>query len=350
MASMPKRPVPVELVPARPTELSRGAVNVSGTDLDLLYEAWDGGLGERTRKAYDANLTAFGRWLVAEGRAQVSGARDVVVWMLAQGKLGAEAALLSYLNSLLKRGLAPSTARCYRAAMRSAMEKCEDMALSTWRVKAKMSRGVERGKRRQTEGPSFKEFGAMIQVAAAQWQPKAARDVAMLRLMADLRVRESEICKLNRNDYGSGTIFLKLKGHSEGVSLAVPRGVQECLRAYLDQRGEIDPDKPLFASCDVAEKGSGRLTRFGLYRIVKELGEKAGLAKPVSPHRLLHTASTALADAGVSTDRLQWWGRWEKADTAHEYTDSKKRVAEQCANQLDEMTTEMLKELEPGAK
>jgi integrase/recombinase XerC len=334
------------MVLAQTAALSRGATRVSEADLDLLYEAWNGGISDRTKKAYDDNLTAFGRWLVIAGRAEVSGPRDVISWLLAQGKLGAEAALLAYLNYLLKtRGLAPATVRHHRAAVRSAIEKCEDMALVTWRVRAKMARGVERGKRRQTEGPSFKEFGAMLQVAAAQWQPKAARDVAMLRLMADLRVRESEICKLNRKDYGNGTIFLKLKGHAEGVSLTVPRGVQECLRAYLDQRGEIEEDKPLFASCDAAGKGSGRLTRFGLHRIVKKLGEKAALAKPVSPHRLLHTASTALADAGVSTDRLQWWGRWEKADTAHEYTDSKKRVAEQVANQLDEMTTDMLKEL-----
>jgi integrase/recombinase XerC len=338
------------LVSAHPAELARGAINVSASDLDLLYEAWTGSLADRTKKAYDENLTAFARWLVKAGRAQVSGPRDAMTWLLAQGKLGAEAVLVAYLHSLLQRGLAPATVRHHRASIRSAFLACERLSLTTWRVIGTMPRGVERGKRRQTEGPSFEEYGRMLQVAAGQWQPKAARDVAMLRLIAELRVRESEVCNLNGKDYRDGTIMLTLKGHREGVYVAVTKRVQECLKAYFEQRGEMEPDKPLFASCDAAEKGTGRLTRFGLYRIVKELGQKAGLAKPVSPHRLLHTASTTLAEAGVSTDDLQAWGRWEKRETAEIYTDSKRRTAERLANQLSEMTDQMLKELDPGAK
>ena len=351
MAAMAKLPVSSEMVPARATALSRGAIQVSEADLDLLYEAWNGGLADRTKKAYDDNLAAFGNWLVAEGRAQVSGARDVVAWLLAQGKLGAEAALLGYLNYLLNtRGLAPATVRHHRSAVRSAITKCEDMDMVVWTVKAKMARGVERGKRRQTEGPSFEDYGKMLQVAAGQWQPKAARDVAMLRLMAELRVRESEVCKLNGEDYADGTIVLTLKGHREGVCVAVPKSVQGCLRAYMEQRGEIDPDKPLFASCDKAEKGSGRISRSGLYVIVKELGQRAGIERTVSPHRLLHTASTALAEAGASTDELQAWGRWEKPETAQEYTDSKKRTAERLARQLDGMIDDLMEKVQGGDK
>lgn len=307
-----------------------------------MMKVWRGRQGVTTRAAYDRNLAALARWLAQEGRAKVTGPRDTVAWLLSQGKVGAEATVLDYLQHMLDRDLCSATVKQHRSAIRSAIKTCEFLGLSAWRLEAVMSKGVERGTRRQTAGPTFEHYGAMLRAAAAQWQPKAARDVAVLRFMAELRARESEVCRLRIRDYHDGAVLLVLKGHREGVYVTVPEGVRAALADYLERRGVVAADAPLFASCDPAERGTGHLTRFGLYQLVRELARRAGLPGAVSPHRLLHTASTALTDAGHSTDDLQAWGRWEKRETAEAYTDSKQRVAERLAEDLDAMITKML--------
>jgi integrase len=182
----------------------------------------------------------------------------------------------------------------------------------------------------------------VLRAAAAQWQPKAARDVALLRLIAELRVRESEVCRLRVRDYDGTTIGIVPKGHREVVVVKVPPGLQTALDTYLKLRGPLAGHAPLLASCDPALRGDGFLTRGGLYQLVRELAARAGVPGPVSPHRLLHTAATALADAGTSNDDLQHWGRWEKRDTAEAYTDHRVRIVERLGGQLDSLIEGLL--------
>lgn len=307
-------------------------------DLERVLEVWRGRLSPLTAAAYDAELAAFGAWLADAGRARAAGARDVVAWLISQGKIGAEAVAVTYLGDLAARGLASASIRHHRAALRSAVKTCELLGLCPWRLEALMPRGVERKKRRQTAGPSLAHLRAILAAAASQpWRAKALRDVALLRLVAALRVRGSEVCRLKVKDYAGGAVTLVLKGHREGVAVAVPAAARAAVDAYLAERGRPGPDEALFASLDPAGRGDGRLTRAGLHQLVVALAARAGVPGPVSPHRLLHTASTALTEAGVSTDDLQLWGRWEKRETAETYMDSKQRVAERLAEQVDGM-------------
>jgi site-specific recombinase XerD len=137
---------------------------------------------------------------------------------------------------------------------------------------------------------------------------------------------------------------LKLKGHVTLIYVPAPAAARAAINAYLLLRGTVADDEPLFASCDPAGRTAGFLTRTGLYQVVRGLGRQAGITAIVSPHRLLHTASTALAELGVSTDRLQAWGRWEKRETAEVYIDNKPSVAAELAGVVDDMITKLLAE------
>jgi integrase/recombinase XerC len=66
------------------------------------------------------------------------------------------------------------------------------------------------------------------------------------------------------------------------------------LAAWLEARG--DRPRPLVHRLDSAEPG--RLSGESVRRIVRRLGEAAGLSRPVRPHGLRHAAATAALDAG----------------------------------------------------
>lgn len=326
-------------VPTVSRALVPAASPVDQEDLARVFAVWRGRLAPATALAYDAGLLHFAGWLTSTGRATVTGPREAVAWLIGRRKLEAESAAVAYLQELAARGLASRSIRHRRAALRSAVKTCEVLGACPWRLEASMPRGIERQTKRQTAGPTLDQLRQLLAAAATQRQPKAARDVALLRLIVALRVRESEVCRLRVRDYHAGTVVLVLKGHREGVSVEVPAGVQEALDDYLALRGVVTPADPLFASLDRAKRGDGCLTRAGLHQLVQSLARRAGLPGAISPHRLLHTGSTTLANAGVSTDELQAWGRWEKRETAETYIDSRQRVAERLATQLDDFVT-----------
>ena len=310
-------------------------------DMVRVMATWSGGLKPGTQVAYDRNLEVFARWLRSKRKTQTAGARDAVQWLVRQSKLVAESTVLEWLGELLE-GRSSKTVRHYRSAIRSAVECCAVLGVVPWTLKAKMPKGVERETARKTDGPTFDQLGAILRAAADQDPLKAARDVAMLRLITSLRVRVTEICKLKMKDYVGGTVILVLKGHREGVEVTVPGNVQDAINYYLDLRGQTSSEEPLFASLDQANAKHEHLTRFGLFQLVRTLSEAAGV-KGVSPHRLLHTASTTLADIGTSTDNLKRWGRWEKRETAETYIDRSEKVPEKLASTLDDMTEAMMR-------
>ena len=59
-------------------------------------------------------------------------------------------------------------------------------------------------------------------------------------------------------------------------------------------------DEPIFLTAD-----GRRLDRHGAARIVRKVARRAGITKPVSPHRLRHAFITAALDAGVPLRDVQ---------------------------------------------
>ncbi len=76
------------------------------------------------------------------------------------------------------------------------------------------------------------------------------------------------------------------------MTLATPTG--EALSDWLWIRGLSAG--PLFPRLDRAAAGPDRLTTRSAWRIVTQLGRRAGLDRPVSPHRLRHHAISAVLE------------------------------------------------------
>ncbi len=130
---------------------------------------------------------------------------------------------------------------------------------------------------------------------------RGLRDRAILELLYSSGLRVGELVGLNTNqlDLDLGIVRVMGKGRKERI---VPVGTKaiEALKAYLEERGEISDENPLFTNA----KG-GRLTARSVGRLVKDYSKRSGIYRRVSPHSLRHTFATHLLDAGADLREIQ---------------------------------------------
>jgi integrase/recombinase XerC len=286
-----------------------------------VFEAWLGSLGGATRKAYERDLADFATWC---------GRPDAAAELLQLGKVAAEDLVVRYLGALRERELAPATVQRRRAALRSLVALAQVLGAVAWSLEARLPRS-EQPRRAPPRGPTMLELQAMRRTALEQGGLKGARDAALLGCICMLRMREGALCGLRVSDYRDGDLWAVTKGHRDREHFAVPAALREELDAYLQLRGALPDEAPLFASHDPAQRAVG-LTPDGLRQLVRELGRRAGLALPVSPHRLLHTATTDLLEAtGGDRRAVQAWGHWERSETVDYYDDARQDLARKMA-------------------
>lgn len=126
------------------------------------------------------------------------------------------------------------------------------------------------------------------------------RDQALLWvLLHGLRAREVEA--LNVGDFDGKRVHVReAKDDSVGQVPLLPEAI-ETLEVYLNFRccwgEEITPESPLFLSESNNSKGK-RLGYWGIYKVVKDLAEIAGV-KDSHPHRGRHTVATEMVSRGI---------------------------------------------------
>ena len=139
---------------------------------------------------------------------------------------------------------------------------------------------------------------------------KGLRDYAMLSLMATTGLRTISIIRANIGDLrtvgDTAVLFHQGKGHEEKsdyVKLAPE--VEDCVTEYLQQRGESDPDAPLFGAISNRNSG-GRMTTRSVSRVVKDRLVSSGMdSDRLTAHSLRHTAATLMLVNGASITETQ---------------------------------------------
>ncbi len=144
----------------------------------------------------------------------------------------------------------------------------------------------------------------------------ALRDRAMLELLYSSGLRVSELTGLDVGgiDLRENLVRVLGKGRKERI---VPVGskAREALLAYLEARGTVGDDQPLF----VNHRG-GRLTPRSVQRHLKTRLIKAGVFKDISPHALRHSFATHLLDGGADLRAIQELLGHASLSTTQRYT------------------------------
>ncbi|MBM4464850.1 MAG: site-specific tyrosine recombinase XerD [Chloroflexi bacterium] len=148
---------------------------------------------------------------------------------------------------------------------------------------------------------SGEEVELLLAEPARHSTPKALRDKAMLELMYATGMRATELVELDIDDVNlpSNSVRVIGKGDKERIIPIHGRAVKS-IETYL-RKGRLellkDPDeKALFLN----PRGK-RLTRQGLWLIIKHYVERAGLDPDITPHTLRHSFATHMLESKEAT-------------------------------------------------
>jgi len=139
--------------------------------------------------------------------------------------------------------------------------------------------------------------------------PYGVRDRAIVELLYSTGLRVTELANLRVSDLEARTGCLRCIGKSDKERLVpVGRKALAAIEQYLAmsrpfllrRRGNAQPVPYLFLS----HRGN-RLSRIGIWRILAQLGRRAGLRKPLSPHKLRHSFATHLLERGADLRSVQ---------------------------------------------
>jgi integrase/recombinase XerC len=275
------------LVPTGPA----GALDAT-TAARRLLEAFLAGRGPQTLRAYRKDLASFTAF------AGAASGETAAALLLARGPGPANELVLVYRQDLQKRGLSPATVNRRLAALRSLVKLARTLGLVTWTLEVP---GLRAEAYRDTAGPGKGGVKRLLGQLAGRTDAKAQRDRAILRLAYDLGLRRKEIVGLDVQDLdlanAPATAAVLGKGRTQKAKLTLPGPTRQALAAWLAARGP--QPGALFVRLDRAGRGQGRLDGGSVYRIVRALGERAGVrARP--------PRAAARGDyAATGTDRRQ---------------------------------------------
>ena len=151
--------------------------------------------------------------------------------------------------------------------------------------------------------------------------PEGHRNRAMIEVLYSCGLRVSELIALQLSClfFDEGYIRVIGKGNKERI---VPIGstAQKAIRLYVEGYRMSLKIKKGDADIVFLNRRGGRLSRVMVFHIVKELAEKAGITKEISPHTFRHSFATHLVEGGADLRAVQEMLGHESITTTEIYT------------------------------
>ena len=133
---------------------------------------------------------------------------------------------------------------------------------------------------------------------------KGYRDHAMLELLYATGIRVSELIDLDMEHLSLSGGFLRCvgKGKERIIPLypAAVKALGDYLRDVRPQLVEDETETALFVNMN-----GRRMSRQGLWKIIKHYQEKAGIKKEITPHTLRHSFAAHLLENGADLRSIQ---------------------------------------------
>jgi integrase/recombinase XerD len=136
--------------------------------------------------------------------------------------------------------------------------------------------------------------------------PRGLRDKALVELLYATGLRVTELLTLKPGDVALDAGYLTCIGKGDKERI-VPLGQTAAgwVRRYLAEARPALLKGRKSAWLFVNAKGGGRLSRVGFWKLLKEYGVKAGVARGLSPHVLRHSFATHLLERGADLRAIQ---------------------------------------------
>ena len=212
-------------------------------------------------------------------------------------------AMLSYLLNLKERNYAPTTVARKVAATKSFFKFLESEGImktnpiqdvSSPRVGKSLPKPI-----------SVSQVRRLLDQPVTQSKPEAKRDTAILQLLYASGMRVSELVSLNLDDIDTAGGYVRClgKGRKERL-IPVHKQAASAVAEYINEdRPRLvydDTEKALFLNA----RGD-RLTRQGLWQILKGYAKSAELETDITPHTLRHSFATHMLNGGADLRSVQ---------------------------------------------
>lgn len=256
--------------------------------LDFIVE--EKGYSQNTLAAYRNDLSQFVEFLEARVSTWDEVTREIILDYIMSMKAEQE-----YASSTVARKVAAIKSFFHYLVNQGELEDDPTATLDSPKVRKRLPKAI-----------SQQEIERLLAAPAQEESAKALRDRALLEVLYATGLRVTELVSLNVDDVNTASATVRIVRPKDQRERLVPiheRAV-EPLQEYLE-RGRVqllrDPEEPaLFLN----HRGQ-RLTRQGLWLIVKHYVREVGIREEVTPHTLRHTFATHLVDKKADLEYVQ---------------------------------------------
>lgn len=283
------------------------------TDMSTVRNAWlMSKPSKRTREAYSYDLAKFEQFLFDHQAGTVGEATRQHID--------------GYARDLAQRGYNPASQARYIASVSSFYR----YACQAGQLKANPAQYVARPK----IDPYSTRLGLDLDtappvIAAARELGGSYAGIVALCLCTGLRVSEAiAVTKEATENYQAGHRVLTVLGKGGAIG-QIP--LSPLALDLLDQVLTTTHSGILLKS-----KAGTPLSRFQVFYMVKVIGEKAKLGRPLTPHDLRHGAATCAIEAGLDINRVQDLLRHSSPVTTQRYIHARDRLDKSAAYGLSE--------------
>jgi integrase/recombinase XerD len=256
--------------------------------LDFIVE--EKGYSSNTLAAYSNDLSQFMDYLESRVDSWAEVDRETILDYIMVMKGDQE-----YASSTVARKVAAIKSFFHYLVDRGLLEDDPTATLDSPKVRKRLPKAI-----------AAKELERLLAEPAQDESPKSLRDRALLELLSATGLRVTELVSLDVDDVNLASATLRVVRSRDDAERIVPiheRAI-EPLRDYLE-RGRIqllrDPEEmALFLN----HRGN-RLTRQGLWLIVKHYVREVGITEDVTPHTLRHTFAAHLVSRKTDLEVVQ---------------------------------------------
>lgn len=173
----------------------------------------------------------------------------------------------------------------------------------------------------------------MLEAAAVKGENwERVRNVALIFCLCDTGARVSGLANssLDDLDFTDGSLSVVEKGEDPRPVFLSPQTIQ-ALIVWLEWRKTLEPlERTVFIN-----KYGTRLTRGGVYKILKRVADEAGIDGPTNPHAFRHYFAKAALENGIDLSRLSdLMGHSSEAITDKYYTSWNKKELRKAHSQF----------------
>lgn len=275
----------------------------------------------KTVETYARALKSFFRWLSAQGID--APARDDV---------------LAYRLALAAAGKQANTINIYMAAVRVFFAWTEAEGLYP-DVAAKV-KGVKISRVHKKDYLTASQARDIIRTIDPRTE-RGLRDLALFVITVTCGLRTIEAARADVGDLttagGHTVLAIQGKGFADkGAFVKIDPAAEKILRRYLQHRGKLPADAPLFASVSNQNAGQ-RMTTRAISGTLKACMQAAGYdSTRLTAHSLRHTAVTLALIAGRDLAEVQEFARHANISTTMIYNHALDQERNGCAAAISE--------------